>query len=108
MARPIASAATNAWLGRTARIAGARQASSPLAVTRLSFALPRAAHTAIRVHDTNSRVVRTLQDGTLEPGEHVCSWDGLDEQGGKLSAGDYTLRIEVDTRPLTSRIVTLR
>jgi flagellar hook assembly protein FlgD len=108
MARPSASAATHAWLGRTARIAGAREASTLPAVTRLSFALPRAAHTSIRVHDANSRIVRTLQDGTLEPGEHVCIWDGLDDQGNKMSAGDYTLRIEVDTRPLTSRIVTLR
>ena len=108
MARPSASAATHAWLGRTARIAGSRQASAQLAVTRLSFALPRAAHTAIRVHDADGRIVRTLQDGTLEPGEHACCWEGLDDRGAKLSAGDYTLRVEVDARPLTSRIVTLR
>lgn len=108
MSRHSASAASHAWLGRTARIAGARVAPAATIVARLGFALPRAQHAIIRVHDANGRIVRTLQDGTLEPGEHVCCWDGLDDQGRKLGPGEYALRLEVDTMALTSRIITLR
>ena len=44
----------------------------------------------------------------LEPGEHVSVWDGHDDAGSRLGAGVYTLRLDVDQRSLTSRVVTLR
>ena len=108
MSRPSAPAVSHAWLGRTARAAGARQAPQRPSVAQLRFALPRPQHALVCVHDSNGRVVRTLHDGTLEPGEHVSSWDGQDDLGASLAAGSYTLRLDVDRQPLTSRVITLR
>lgn len=77
-------------------------------VASLRFALPRPSLVIAHVMDASGVVVHSLCEAELEPGEHVCSWDGLGANGRRLAAGTYTLRLEADGRTLCARIVTLR
>ncbi len=49
---------------------------------------------ALRIHDAAGRRVRTLIARSLDPGEHVVVWDGLDEAGAPAPAGAYWCRLE--------------
>ena len=80
--------------------------ASPVAVLR--FALPKATTATLSVHSADGRVVRTLLNGTLEAGEHDCRWDGRDDLGRSVPAGNYCLQLEAGGSPLTSRRVTVR
>ncbi len=77
-------------------------------VATLRFALPRASHVMAYVIDSTGQTVHTLCEATLEPGEHLCSWDGCDDAGRRFPAGTYTLRLEAAKRVLCVRVVTLR
>ncbi len=77
-------------------------------VASLRFALPRPALVVAHVMDASGVVVHSLCEAELEPGEHICSWDGLGANGRRLAAGVYTLRLDADGRTLCARIVTLR
>ena len=89
---------------RTSRPAQAPEPFPPLVAT-LRFALPSATECVVSVCDTQGTVVRVLMTGVLARGEHACAWDGHDDVGGRVRAGQYTLCLEVAGRELTSRRV---
>jgi hypothetical protein len=60
--------------------------------TELRFALSNAAAlepVSLVVIDAAGRQVRTLVDGSLEPGQHQVAWDGRDESGRDAPSGLY-------------------
>lgn len=75
--------------------------------TVVHFAIDGAGPTAVSlaVYDIGGRLVRTLADGSLEPGRHQRRWDGRDAQGRAVAAGTYFARLsargQVVTRPLS-------
>lgn len=58
-------------------------------VTSVAYDVPEEARVAIRVYDVTGRLVRTLIDRDCEPGRHVVSWDGVDENGKSVGSGVY-------------------
>ena len=61
--------------------------------TQVSFRLESAAFVEARVYDIAGRVVRTLADAPLPPGDHRLLWDGRDSRGATASSGVYFLRL---------------
>lgn len=45
----------------------------------------------IRIENESGQVVRTIDLGTLPAGQHRYSWDGMDDNGNILPAGDYKI-----------------
>jgi hypothetical protein len=45
--------------------------------------------TVVRVYDVLGRVVKTLVDENLAPGFYTRHWDGLNDNGEKISSGVY-------------------
>ena len=45
----------------------------------------------IRIENETGQVVRTIDMGTLPAGQHRYSWDGMDDNGNVLPAGDYKI-----------------
>ena len=60
------------------------------------------------VYDLSGRVVRALQRGKLAAGSHRFDWNGRDEQGRKVPAGVYFVRLEATGRHLDSKLVKLQ
>lgn len=97
--------ALQAWDGVTAVDPGASDAP-PLALgiarvtpnpfnlgTTLWLDVPRTDHLTLRVFDLRGRLVRTLWQGSLAPGQHPISWDGRDETGRPVAKGVYLARL---------------
>ena len=62
--------------------------------TTLSYSIATQAHVSARVVDVAGRVVRTLIDRTVDPGEHVLSWDGRNDSGARAASGVYFVLLE--------------
>lgn len=108
MSRPSMSSPEHDVAAPHARHRSAAPGSGHPPVARLRFALPRAAQVVAYVVDSTGQTVHSLCEAELEPGEHVCSWDGCDDAGRAFPAGTYTLKLEAANRTLCVRLVTLR
>lgn len=75
------------------------------AAVTIAFALTRAEHVDLRVHDVSGRTVRHLAGGAYGAGAHRLTWDGADDSGARVRAGVYFCRLVTDegtrTRPVT-------
>ena len=74
----------------------------------LRFALPRAGHVRLAVHDTQGRLIRLLVEGERDAGAHTEVWDGADATGRTVAPGLYHARLEAAGRALGQRIVRVR
>ena len=62
--------------------------------TRIRFELPKQELTRITIYNITGQVVKTLVNGKLKPGYHEIVWDGLNDQGLKISSGIYYYQIK--------------
>jgi len=60
----------------------------------IRWAIPRATHVRLAVHDVAGRLVRVLEDGAFPAGAHVTHWDGRDRDGHAAADGVYFLRLD--------------
>jgi hypothetical protein len=72
---------------------------------RFRFALPRASHVRITVHDIAGRRVATLADGDYAAGVHAAEWQP--NRGGAPRSGVYFARMTVAGQALERRLVLL-
>jgi len=60
---------------------------------------------SLLIFDLNGRLVKTLLDRTLSPGNYEIMWDATNHAGQKVSAGIYYYTLEVgdykETRKMT-------
>ena len=59
------------------------------------FAVPQAAIAELSVVDLRGRRVRTVTREEVQPGRHVTSWDGCDDEGRPLASGHYLARLRI-------------
>ncbi len=58
-------------------------------VTTIPFQLDRETHIQLQILDIQGRLVRSLLDTKLQPGDHLVRWDGRDNDGASLPSGTY-------------------
>lgn len=68
--------------------------------TRIVYALPRATHAHLSIHNVHGRLIATLVDAREDAGRHSVTWNGRDRNGRQAASGVYLvlLRIEGDAR----------
>ena len=76
--------------------------------TSVNFSLSHADEVEVGVFDLSGRAVRALQRGRLVAGTHRFDWNGRDEQGRRVAAGVYFVRLEATGRHVESKLVKLR
>lgn len=73
--------------------------------TLIRFGLPHAANVSLAAYDVGGRRVVTFANGRFEPGQHSFDWALRNENGGRVSAGVYFLRLVVDGTVMSRPIV---
>jgi hypothetical protein len=58
--------------------------------------------------DARGRIVRTLTDESLAPGNHQLSWDGFDADGRAVPSGVYAVLIEAGSERELKKLVVVR
>jgi hypothetical protein len=77
--------------------------------THILFAINRAgAQSRLDVFDVRGRLINTLVDEQLPPGEYSYSWSGEDSRGVRMPAGVYFYRLQVDDFESSSKFILLR
>ncbi len=81
------------FIGKTVTHRGGTVHSDGIAsVTGTATLLSPADKVTVAVTDSTGRVVRTIQLGAHGAGELAVTWDGRDDRGNLLPAGDYSLQ----------------
>ena len=76
--------------------------------TRIGFSLANASDVRLEIYGVDGRRVRTLERGVLRPGAYARAWAGDDDEGRRVSAGAYFVRLLAEGRTLTQRIAWMR
>jgi nitrous oxidase accessory protein NosD len=58
-------------------------------MTKVAFSVPHESQVSVRVYDVTGRLVRTLVDGSVDPGAHEIVWDGRNDKGESVGSGVY-------------------
>lgn len=69
----------------------------------LMFTLGEQGTVEIEIFDVAGRLVRRLVSGSLKPGTHASEWDGCDDNGRRVEAGNYFYSLKVNERIVESR-----
>jgi serine protease len=59
-----------------------------------AFRTTRSGPISVRIFNIQGALVRNLMKGSIQPGVHAMTWDGVDEHGEAAPSGIYFLRIE--------------
>ncbi len=67
-------------------------------IAKWVYVIPRnmgAQDVRMRIFDVSGRLVRTLVNGTKEPGPYTAIWNGRDDLGRSVASGNYYARMEM-------------
>ncbi len=76
--------------------------------TSITFALPEAGHVDLAVYNVSGQRVATLVDAARDAGRYDATWNGRDENGGRVSTGVYFYRLTVNGESLTKKMTALK
>jgi hypothetical protein len=65
-----------------------------VATDMIRFTLPRSTWIKLDILDVSGRWVRNIVNDTYKPGTHYVTWDGCDETGREVAAGNYLVRMQ--------------
>jgi flagellar hook assembly protein FlgD len=72
---------------------------------RISFTVARRGNVSLGVYDATGALVRTLVNGTVEPGSQSATWDRINNSGRRVANGSYFYRLTADGRSVSSKSV---
>jgi hypothetical protein len=75
--------------------------------TTVRYSMMEPGPVEIAIHDLTGRLVRTLEQGFREGGDHEAHWDGRDTSGRRVASGVYLYQLRAGTTVETRRIVLL-
>jgi flagellar hook assembly protein FlgD len=70
--------------------------------------LPQSSHVDLAVYDVAGRRVATLFAGLKGAGDHSVQWNGVGDDGHRVSAGIYFCRIQAGNTSVTRKLVVMR
>ncbi len=76
--------------------------------TLLHYSLPEAGPVEATVYDLRGAEVRRLEAGAQPAGDHVLSWDGLLDGGGRAGTGIYFVRVRTEAGSATRKVILTR
>jgi hypothetical protein len=76
--------------------------------TSVELGLPSGGATKLLVFDVSGRLVATLVDEYLEPGQYQVTWAGADSEGLPVSSGFYFVKLDTGEFTATGKILLMR
>ena len=72
-----------------------------------SYQLTKVGKVTIQIFDSNGNLVRSIDGGVKDTSKQIFTWDGKDQQGAALPAGNYTFSVSaVDAKNQSIQVTT--
>lgn len=76
--------------------------------TTLSFDIHEAGDALLKIINVRGEVVRTLAQGNIQPGSYQISWDGTNNQGKLVTAGNYIAVLSKGNEQVSRNLLMLK
>jgi hypothetical protein len=76
--------------------------------TTISFAISTNGPVNLSVYNADGKLVQTIVDGPLSPGQKSYTWNGKDVNGNPVSSGVYFCRLKTGNRILTQKMTLIK
>jgi hypothetical protein len=76
--------------------------------TTIAFDLPVRTSVRLVIYDVSGRLIRTLVDDEMSPGQQSVRWDGRDAAGRKAASGVYFYRLETPAFNQSRKMILLQ
>jgi hypothetical protein len=76
--------------------------------THISYRLPQGGHVTLAVYNVRGQRVGELVDCQQSAGEHVVTWDGMDEAGRAVASGIYFYQLTAGEFSETRKMLLLK
>ncbi len=76
--------------------------------TQINFSLPENQRVKLEVYDVIGRLVTTIVDKDMEPGNYNVSWEGTDASGAKVTSGIYLYRLQAGSYSAVKKMVMVK
>jgi hypothetical protein len=76
--------------------------------TTISFSLPEKSSVRLEIYDVLGKLVTTLVDNEMEPGNFKISWHGKDQSGLSVASGIYLYRLQAGSNTAMKKMVLLK
>lgn len=73
----------------------------------IEFHLARPCDVTVSIYDVKGRLVRSLEAGRLDAGQHALSWDGTNSEGRRAASGVYFISLSTVRTNLSGKTVLL-
>ncbi|PKN77566.1 MAG: hypothetical protein CVU48_11185 [Candidatus Cloacimonetes bacterium HGW-Cloacimonetes-1] len=73
--------------------------------TTISFSVPKAGMTSVKVFNLKGQVVRTLVNNDVAAGTHSIVWNGIDSNGKSVASGVYFYRVTNNNQSITKKML---
>lgn len=74
----------------------------------VAFSLAQAGGYSLKVFDLQGRLVRTLAEENLQPGQHVRAWEGSFDDGARAPAGVYFMHFRAGEYEETRKVMVVK
>ena len=75
---------------------------------RIAYSVTRTARAELGIYDAAGKLVRTLVDGTVEPGTRSVIWNRTDNSGKRVANGTYFYRLTLDGKSVSGKAIVLK
>jgi len=94
LATSINNSMATTLIGKTVRAQADTVELAETGETSIRFLLGSAAsEVSVKIVDENGETVRTLTGANLASGANTLAWDGCDDEGHRVAAGNYTVQV---------------
>lgn len=73
--------------------------------THINFQLSSPGHVVVKIHSVEGRLVREIDAGRRDAGQHKVRWDGKDTGGHPVAAGVYFISLGTDRADIPAKVV---
>ena len=77
-------------------------------VTNITYDIPEVANVTLEIYNITGQKVRTLAQGSHEPGRYRVLWNATNDHGEGLSSGMYVYRIQAGDFVSTKKLVLMK
>jgi len=75
---------------------------------RFEFGLPQSGQALLEIYNVMGQKVKTLAKGPHSAGRHILTWNGCDDNGGRVSPGVFIYRLKASGRVVTKKLTVVR